>query len=115
MIFGYINSKPTTKAYKQKQRKIERYVNKFNFSDIRFTTEKNRFQLIHTIKQNEPYLFVTTSFKDISSDPTSVAELIISIISLDVSFVNIETENYFDINNKSTVYPVVFNFYKSHT
>lgn len=114
MIFGYINSKPTTKIYKQKQLKIERYVNRFNFSEIRFVTERNRFQLIHTIKQNEPYLFITTSFKEISNDPTSVAELIISIINLNVSFVEIETESYFDINNKSTVYPIVFDYYKAH-
>jgi len=113
MILGYINSKPTTKIYKQKKIKIERYVNNFDFADIRFITERNRHQLIHTTKQNEPYLFITNTFEEIGKSPTDVAELIISILNLDIQFVIIQNDIYFNIDTKHIVYPTVFEYFRA--
>ena len=112
MIIGYINSNPTTKVYRQKKIKIERYVNNFDFSDIRFVTERNRYQLIHTVKQLNPYLFIINYFEEISNSPTDVSELIISIINLDIQFVIIQNDFYFSSDNKDSVYPIVFKYFK---
>lgn len=112
MIIGYINSNPLTKVYRQKKVKIERYVNNFDFSDIRFVTERNRYQLIHCVKQLNPYLFITNTFEEIGKSPTDVSESIISIIDLDIQFVIIQNNIYFNSDNKHTVYPIVFKYFK---
>ncbi|MGP2656514.1 hypothetical protein ACOJTA_05655 [Malaciobacter sp. WC5094] len=75
-------------------------------------TERNRYQLIHTAKQLNPYLFITNTFEEIGKPPTDVCELIISILNLDIQFVIIQNNVYFNIENKHTVYPTVFKYFK---